>query len=76
VNEADDAASARNGRAFDSAVIPSSSRACPASTLSRVLSSVATFSASWAERPRARLDGGQFIALAGRIVEQFAPLET
>ena len=53
VNEAAEAPAAWKGRACDSSVMPSSSRACADST-SPALSSSATWSASAAESPRLR----------------------
>jgi hypothetical protein len=74
VNDAEDAPAACKGRACESAVIPSSSRACTETTSSRALSSVATCSTSSPRGPAA-VDCGKFRALADWVAPQLSPLE-
>ena len=64
VNEAAEAPAAWSGRACESSVMPSSSRACTCSRSCRALSSAATCSASRLERPRLQVDRGQLLLLA------------
>jgi len=75
VNDAEDAAAACNGRACDSSVIPSSS----AGVHRQHIVTSAEFSRDLLRQVRREaagpVDRGKLRALAGRVVEQFAPLE-